>query len=913
MACEQLLKNMLVNASLSTTMSDLVHIHRLVVASPADVKAERDTVPLIVDELNRTVCADRGLRVEVTRWETDSYPGLDPDGPQGLIDRVLKIEECDVLVGIFWKRFGSPTKDAASGTAHEFALAYEAWKQKRRPQVMVYFNQKPYAPKSEAETDQWGQVLKFQKAFPEEGLWWGYRGATRFRDLIRTHLTSYIRDRFPLENQRLFASPPAATSAQSSRPDYFTMQSELICEHQRAFVGRTYAKEAFDKFLAFNNRGYFIIRGGPGQGKTAFLCSIVNRESYIHHFISRTGGRTDVRLILRSLVSQLQRLANVQGAIPESLPDLTKAFEELLLASTVHGQKIVIVIDALDELPDNSYESAPYLLPEPLPEGVYFVVTSRPGERLERLRGRLFAVPNELYELGPLDISEIREILRSAKPDATSTDIERIAEASQGNPLYVRAVAHQLRTNPSYNLQVLPPSIEGFFRDATNSLAAGNSVLHSVLGLLSVARAPLSVRQLSQIMNIGQRQIVEDGINPIRQFLLEVDGAYTFYHNRFHEFVTHTSLYPDELPLAHRKIADWLQLPENTHSEYRLASLAYHLFECGDGETLTRVINEQFLVEKVLRLGYAALEDLEFWTRILLSAGDPALVGRCVSLLDVLRQTAGGDILSDAKRVVQPSRPGPESFRAQLIEPAVPTFPGLEIYVGILPKTEVAADFYEVVSTGPRLAVAIGDAPSVGFKSAFAARFVGNLFHTIAARQATLSPGKLLEQVNSTIKGYPYFERISMQCADVDPQNGIVRIANAGHPDPVHYSSRRRKCDILPLHGELLDDPFQTAEPSELFEEYVLSVEPGDVLVFVTDGLTEDHILKGDAFGYRFTTIVESSCEMGARAIGQAILDNWRDHPRDEDAGDDVSIVIITVSPSMLDKTKSNYFPGSTH
>ena len=904
---------MFVNASLSTTMRDLVYIHRLVVASPADVKVERDTVPLIVDELNRTVCADRGLRVEVTRWETDSYPGLDPDGPQGLIDRVLKIEECDVLIGIFWKRFGSPTKDAASGTAHEFELAYEAWKQKRRPQVMVYFNQKPYAPKSEAETDQWGQVLKFQKAFPEEGLWWGYRGASQFRDLIRAHLTSYIRDRFPLENQRLFAPPSAATSTQSSRPDYFSMQSELICEHQRAFVGRTYAREAFDKFLASDNRGYFIIRGGPGQGKTAFLCSIVNRERYIHHFISRTGGRTDVRLILRSLVSQLQRIANVQGAIPESLPDLTKTFEELLLTSTVHGQKIVIVIDALDELPDNSYESAPYLLPEPLPERVYFIVTSRPGERLDRLRGRLFAVPNKLYELGPLDISEIREILRSAKPDATSADIERIAEASQGNPLYVRAVAHQLRTNPSYNLQVLPPSIEGFFRDATNSLAAGNSVLHSVLGLLSVARAPLSVRQLGRIMNIGQRQIVEDGINPIRQFLLEVDGAYTFYHNRFHEFVTHTILYPDELPLAHRKIADWLQLPENAHSEYRLASLAYHLFESGDGETLTRVIDEQFLVEKVLRLGYGALEDIELWTRILLSAGDPALVGRCVSLVDVLRQTAGGDILSDAKRVVQPSRSAPDSFRAQLIEPVVPTLPGLEIYVGILPKSEVAADFYEVVPMGPRLAVAIGDAPSVGFKSAFAARFVANLFHTIAARQSTLSPGNLLERLNSTIKGYSYFERISMQCADVDPRNGIVRIANAGHPDPVHYSSRRRKCDILPLHGELLDDPFQTTEASELFEEYVLSIEPGDALVFVTDGLTEDHILKGDAFGYRFTTIVESSCEMGARAIGQAILDKWRDHPRDEDAGDDVSLVVITVNPGMLDKTRSKYFRESTY
>jgi Stage II sporulation protein E (SpoIIE) len=603
---------------------------------------------------------------------------------------------------------------------------------------------------------------------------------------------------------------------------------------------------------------------------------------------------------------------DVQESVPESLPALTKTFEELLLAATIHGQRIVIVIDALDELPDNSFESAPYLRPEPLPEGAYYIVSARPGEYLEVLRRRLFAVPNELYELSPLNILEIGDILRSAKPRATSADIERIAEASQGNPLYVRAVTNQLRTNPSYNLQILPPGIEGFFRDAIDSLIAGNPVLHAVLGLLSVARTPLSVRQLSQIMSIGQRQTVEDGIYPIRQFLLETDGAYTFYHSRFHEFVTHTVLYQDELRSSHHSIADWLQLPENALSEYRFASLAYHLFESGDHNALTRIIDEQFLTEKVRRLGYAALEDLEFWTRILLSKGDPTLVDRCVSLVEVLRQTAGGDILSDASRVIQPCRHGTGSFRAQLIEPTMPTIPGLEVYVGMLPKTEVSADFYEIVPMGTRLAVAIGDVPSVGFKSAFAARFIGNLFHTLATRLTPLSLGELLEQLHSTIRGHQHFERISMLCMGVDPQESIVRLANAGHPYPVHYSSRRRKCDILPLHGGLLDDPFATVGKSERYKEYALSIEAGDILVLVTDGLTEDHIMRGDPFGYRFMSIVESSSEMGARAIGQAILEKWQDHPRDEDAGDDVSVVVISVLQRTPDKAGNSKFREDT-
>jgi len=172
-----------------------------VVASPGDIQAERDALATVVEELNRGIAADRGLRLELGRWETEAYPGFHPEGPQGLIDLILKIEGCDVLIGIFWKRFGTPVKDAQSGTEHEFLRAYEAWQVKDRPQIMVYFNQTPYTPKSKAEIDQWGQVLEFQERFPKEGLWWPYKGKTRFERLAREHLTKFIRHRQPPARQ----------------------------------------------------------------------------------------------------------------------------------------------------------------------------------------------------------------------------------------------------------------------------------------------------------------------------------------------------------------------------------------------------------------------------------------------------------------------------------------------------------------------------------------------------------------------------------------------------------------------------------------------------------------------------------------------------------------------------------------
>ena len=189
---------------------------RIVVASPGDVRSERESLDEVIAEVNRGIAADRGLRMELVRWETDAYPGFHPEGPQGLIDPILKIENCDILVGIFWTRFGTPTGDSASGTEHEFRQAYKSWKLKGRPNIMVYFNQAPYTAKSKAETDQWGLVLDFQTTFPKEGLWWPYEGKDSFAKQVRHHLTNFIRREYalPTPNEPAVAAPgePSASA-----------------------------------------------------------------------------------------------------------------------------------------------------------------------------------------------------------------------------------------------------------------------------------------------------------------------------------------------------------------------------------------------------------------------------------------------------------------------------------------------------------------------------------------------------------------------------------------------------------------------------------------------------------------------------------------------------------------------------
>ncbi len=174
-------------------------ILRLVVASPNDVQAERDAVDAVVSQMNRGVADERNLVLKVTRWETDAFPGFHGGGPQALIDSILRIPECDIFIGVLWKRYGTPVADALSGTEHEYKAAYESWKQKGSPQIFFYFNERPYYPRTTEENAQWGLVLKFKENFPKEGLWWPYKGKEKFKELLRNHLESYLRGQVRVE------------------------------------------------------------------------------------------------------------------------------------------------------------------------------------------------------------------------------------------------------------------------------------------------------------------------------------------------------------------------------------------------------------------------------------------------------------------------------------------------------------------------------------------------------------------------------------------------------------------------------------------------------------------------------------------------------------------------------------------
>jgi len=206
-------------------------ILRVVVASPSDLASERRALGDVVQGLNESLADQFRKRLVLFKWETDAHPGFHVEGPQGLVDSILRIEDCDIFVGLFWTRFGTPVTDAASGTEHEFKRAYESWKSRGRPQILFYFCDRSYVLKTEADLEQLRRVFKFKEEFPKEGLWWSYKSVAHFKELARKHL-----------NRLLIAPLPTNSAGQTIPAVDFR---ELGFEPLRTLLNEKYTFESF--------------------------------------------------------------------------------------------------------------------------------------------------------------------------------------------------------------------------------------------------------------------------------------------------------------------------------------------------------------------------------------------------------------------------------------------------------------------------------------------------------------------------------------------------------------------------------------------------------------------------------------------------------------------------------------------
>ncbi|MGB5436888.1 MAG: DUF4062 domain-containing protein, partial [Maribacter sp.] len=96
-------------------MAKTVTKYSVFIASPSDLQEERIAIEEVTKELNLTFGIKQNIVIELLKWETHSAPGISEIHPQELINEDIG-NEYDIFIGLLWKKFGTPTDKAGSGT-----------------------------------------------------------------------------------------------------------------------------------------------------------------------------------------------------------------------------------------------------------------------------------------------------------------------------------------------------------------------------------------------------------------------------------------------------------------------------------------------------------------------------------------------------------------------------------------------------------------------------------------------------------------------------------------------------------------------------------------------------------------------------------------------------------------------------
>ena len=247
-------------------------------------------------------------------------------------------------------------------------------------------------------------------------------------------------------------------------------------------------------------------------------------------------------------------------------------------------------------------------------------------------------------------------------------------------------------------------------------------------------------------------------------------------------------------------------------------------------------------------------------------------------------------------------------IQAQLLPDRCPVIEGVELAARCRPAFQVGGDYYDFIPTRPELigrrrergrwALVMGDVMGKGVPAGLLMTMLRGMLR--AEVLSGLPPDRILHDLNQLAQEdlAQSHRFVTLFYSDFDPRSKRLRYSNAAHNPPLLWRAQHRSIGRLDAAGLLIG-----LQPEADYGLGEVRLEPGDVLLYYTDGVTEASGITGDRFDEaRLIRTLDMACRSGQGS--QGILNTLFERldrfvGNDHQLEDDASMVVLKVPEAV--------------
>ena len=228
--------------------------------------------------------------------------------------------------------------------------------------------------------------------------------------------------------------------------------------------------------------------------------------------------------------------------------------------------------------------------------------------------------------------------------------------------------------------------------------------------------------------------------------------------------------------------------------------------------------------------------------------------------------------------------------QSTFLPPGLPAIAGWQIAVTLEPAREMSGDFYDFIALpNGRIGLVIADVADKGMGSALYMALSRTLIRTFAP-DFDASPEQVLRAANRRVLSETSSDLfVTVFYAILDPATGLLTYCNAGHNPPFLYSA----------NGDPVKQLTRTAIPVGVlddvsWEQNSINMQPGDLLLMYTDGVTEAEDEFEDFFGEgRLQAVTTANLGRSVDIIEDKVVTAVLDFVGDAPQFDDITLMLL--------------------